>query len=574
MNHYRKFFNFFIDIANTWTGSCEEFHEEIQLLDRESTGSDDQLIARQLSSTIIEYTGKRPLIFVFDDALCLVDEFTTERPNSDPSENYFTLLQEVSRELNKNEFMLVVGPFSKLIKNPNANYNKPDPGARVAKITMKLFPPIYLLPTWNLYYKGQMDIDGDDESLRNKISKPRQAIEFGTVCNFGRPLWGAWNAANNGANLFDLITLATQKLIGGKPETKKELNEEDLLALFSARLSKSIKPTYFEMATELVASNMATLVHISENSEVLQIDYPSEPMLAEAAARLLHHYKDHYHMMVTKLADLIRTRTVSIGDLGELAFEMISLKAQDKAARTSKENNNPPFEYIKFVRVRDFLEALFGKKFNEIEMHTPQRTTRSNSIKPKGNATWRQSMEQVLDGYMYFTHFFYANQDINFGCIKHAVKKGQAIRCKPNAWACDYVFPVVFNLDQDLTDDNITCILVQVKLYSKPINWSGHFAGLKLSVVDEAPRDRAYLSLFVELGEKSTDDKGKLKCYKIGDMSACIYSRSLRVFNCLNDIELQAFKYFIATFPKLHENKQDNKVHHNFYCDTFNWPRQ
>lgn len=42
------------------------------------------------------------------------------------------------------------------------------------------------------------------------------------------------------------------------------------------------------MATELIRSNMGTCVAVSNNHEIITVAYPSEPVLAEAAAQLMN----------------------------------------------------------------------------------------------------------------------------------------------------------------------------------------------------------------------------------------------------------------------------------------------
>lgn len=250
------------------------------------------------------------------------------------------------------------------------------------------------------------------------------------------------------------------------------------------------------------------------------------------------------------------------------------MKAKDKAAENLPIDPQLPFKYITYVTVKEFLECLYGPDvLTKIAASTTAAySTRAQTSKNENNyfENCKKSFKRVLDSYINFTHFFETNTNISFSKLKSAVKVTQAIKCKKNAKTIDYVIPCVLDLNGDLEDENISCIIVQVKLYTNPINWSANLKDLSLDCFYDAPQDHPSLSLFVEFGEKA-NDPGELSFKINSEYSGCIYSRSIKMFKCFIQKEADALKTLINTLPRIKMEDKECFTYNNYFKVSQLW---
>ena len=127
-----------------------------------------------------------------------------------------------------------------------------------------------------------------------------------------------------------------------------------------------------QLATTLVSSHMGTLIGVSPDREYIFVDYPSEPILAEAAAQFMrdaHIYKD----CVRNLLQLVSMHVIEgmeeikrnlffnlisdVGEVGELVSHVILSRCFDKCV--TKHAVSPVFSKAR-VKVREFLQTLSG----------------------------------------------------------------------------------------------------------------------------------------------------------------------------------------------------------------------
>src|ERR1051325_12248944 len=92
---------------------------------------------------------------------------------------------------------------------------------------------------------------------------------------------------NNDPKAVDkLKNLLRRKLLGGVDSFDDSKQEISSLAILSSVIGLDMSPQS-QLASELVASHMATCLSVSEDRERLIIAYPSEPLLSEVALEFM-----------------------------------------------------------------------------------------------------------------------------------------------------------------------------------------------------------------------------------------------------------------------------------------------
>jgi len=160
-----------------------------------------------------------------------------------------------------------------------------------------------------------------------------------------------------------IISIATSKLLHTSdillrknPFNAQCLSPADLitlLAVLAPRLALTIGP-YTSEASELIASHLAVLTR-TDDERHLRTVYPSEPILAEASARLTHTYG--WANPLRALVHYVQGGIVEAGFKGELITKIVSLMAMDRAlSRIPVAEDRWP--HSRPIPVSDFLNQL------------------------------------------------------------------------------------------------------------------------------------------------------------------------------------------------------------------------
>src|SRR5204862_2126098 len=123
-----------------------------------------------------------------------------------------------------------------------------------------------------------------------------------------------------------------------------------LFAVLAPRICLTAGPYTLE-ASELVTSHMAVLMKTDKDRHFLRMFYPSEPMLAEAAANLLTTFG--WSKPLQALQHYVQTGIVDAGFRGELLTKIVCLMAVDEVnnlTRTEPQANQL-FPYSRPIRV-------------------------------------------------------------------------------------------------------------------------------------------------------------------------------------------------------------------------------
>ncbi|CAG8673655.1 2923_t:CDS:2 [Funneliformis mosseae] len=193
---------------------------------------------------------------------------------------------------------------------------------------------------------------------------------------------------------------------------------------------------------------------------------PQEPLVAEAAARIINHHKIKFKETIEPLLGFIRERIVELGLKGELTVHILLTLAWDHANH-QVQKHLPEFIYTYPLMVRQYLTALMSDV---------------SYLKGQINS---DSIELLLSGIVFFTHFIVVAQQS----------------------AIDHDIPVL------LLNGKFTCILIQTCNYSES-NPNIMFASLVIipqTAGLDMNLDWPYLILYFTLGYKN----GMIKNLKV-----------------------------------------------------------
>ncbi|CAG8628932.1 11245_t:CDS:2 [Paraglomus occultum] len=285
------------------------------------------------------------LLFVFDEAKILTEgETNSTLPTYESGGRAFAIVTDTASKISN---------FA-----PSA---RRDPSWRVQKNRLALYPPFYYIATLDTF----MTQETEPKTLK-QVALPQYFFHY------GRPLWGGLLKATDAYTSKQvlrpekILEIAKSKLIGGldlEDWITKKYNEKitisESVAVLGPRLCIDVVPQT-ELAADLVASYMSLCYYISDTRESVMIDYPSDPVLAEASARITNNTNKiglvHY---VHALIGALREGSVEGGYRGELVARLILTMAWDKACVEhgyTKEANM----FSRPMTLQQYFQALFS----------------------------------------------------------------------------------------------------------------------------------------------------------------------------------------------------------------------
>lgn len=314
-----------------------------------------------------------------------------------------------------------------------------------------------MLPTFDAY-RRRRPMDTNIDGLLS-------AVQFKNICSFGRPLWaslinardkiiqrvGSSEYSNAMTNDRYLLEMAACKLTGGRPLLKStvEFNIENVLSIMSVRVG-TIQPLHTTTAENLVSTYMATLMSVNKERNMIDISYPSEPVLALAASQYYWNSFTLVSSLCSSLATYIQSNLLDKGSIEELVVKIALLHAFDKSCPHKKDantyyDNKSSKVSQKYLRVKDFLTSLLGKKVIR-QIYEQMEPEQANKL---------------LNGYVSFNHFFKAvHREFQLDDMKTLMRRGAAGESKKNNQLADLKIPIGFELN---SFDKMSSI--QIKLH-------------------------------------------------------------------------------------------------------------
>lgn len=293
----------------------------------------------------------------------------------------------------------------------------------------------------------------------------------------------------------DIYNFAMMKLAGGRVfNSAMTLGAtlESKLATWSAlgaRVLLDFEPARIEaveLVNMLVARNMRIALSVPQHREFLRSGYFSEPILAEAAARLMHldsakETRDANHW-ARFLAHEMERSIFNKGQSGELVIRLLLICAHDiavskkraaappeKRQRCSTDDHSADPEWDSVptanpewdipVTVPEFFEALFPPEFgHQVLDALPTNVVDGKSLQDK-----------FKNARMRFTHFVRASDSnvVKDKAMWPALARGFAWQCCDNQPEIDIMVPILLD-DSPLHRSNVSALFIQVKNTVEP----------------------------------------------------------------------------------------------------------
>ncbi|RXW16235.1 hypothetical protein EST38_g9615 [Candolleomyces aberdarensis] len=413
--------------------------------------------------------GSVALVIVFDEAhtLAVVEKAATSA---------WTRLALVERSLAWLKklpiFTVSLSTNSKLELLAPSSYHHPSHRASRGF----LVPPLtefYLFDAHTRSVARRLNVDG---ITLQKMCSPE------LITSFGRYQWAAMYQTSTyrgeGQEAFRLdriVQFAKAKLkpritYGNSPIHKGE-EFEYKLACLAIRIMLDIDTT--------------NLWSVPADRETMDTGAPSEPVLVEASAQLLH--SDDINMF-NILNTALSSNLIAKGERGELAARILFINAQDRVNRHTLDYHS--MKYHGPIRLLEFLEQLFtDEAYDYIKNAIP--------IEAKPGA--KPLEDAFKDAWVNFSHFAQAR---DYGVVKLDILyqfffRGIMLQCWDNQQTLDFAAPMVFaeGINERLEPENFSLLGVQVKNRKVPAPNVLHMNAFA------ATSKHPILSILLELGE-------------------------------------------------------------------------
>ncbi|PCH43332.1 hypothetical protein WOLCODRAFT_103395 [Wolfiporia cocos MD-104 SS10] len=374
-----------------------------------------------------------------------------------------------------------------------------SPSARLHKLEYDTLQAQYTELPFDCLLDGRPLIAAGQCSLED-------TCELSFMCRFGRPLWMTLYKHGNDEVRETMVDLAMEKLTGirgfNDSAPSLEVLTDARLAILATRLllDFNTRETGIETETQMLKSKMRIAYSIPAHRYYLRSGYPSEPILAEAAARAMAEFR---RPAATILASFAESGLIDKGNRGELVMRLLLIQAFDAAAKKECSADESP-SFNRPVRLFDFLEALLGgENFEKIKKKVPYDTASSAK-------TFKEAFKNAQ---VHFTHFA-RNEDMtvsdSYGAWA-ALARGMAMQCSRNQDGIDCIVPVLLDSKDKLCEEAVTGLLIRckneqsdspVRIKEEAMNDGRGF------FPQDKKDDRPYICLLMQLGcqpESGTD---------------------------------------------------------------------
>jgi hypothetical protein len=331
-----------------------------------------------------------------------------------------------------------------------------DPSLRVGSLPQPgqcQFPPIFVFSSVDVYSRVLNPV--------MCISSPHDVADPHRLLKFGRAGWYSTYVQGNAlvahkANLPNpnlMVIMATLKLLSipDIQQIGRVFREADfikMVAVLAPRLALTIGP-YTSEASELIASHLAVLTRTDNERHFLRTVYPSEPVLAEASARLTN--KDGWANPLSALIHYVHGGIVEAGFRGELLTKIVCLMAMDKALSQNDPVPEDRWTFSQPISVSKFLDQLIvplrpeHSTFSECLKGIPD----SGDILPGTLNVNNEKLQRFLRGNVFFNHFIRVDVKLSYAMLVQAWNRGAAIMCMTNTKGIDHVIPVMLDKKGD-----------------------------------------------------------------------------------------------------------------------------
>lgn len=313
----------------------------------------------------------------------------------------------------------------------------------------------------------------------------------------------------------EMLEFARSKLVcSTQIEERLEFYKDTATAaLLDCRIMLDYAPSReeaFRQEVALVASHMRIAYSVPTSREALHSGYSSEPLLAEAAAQQLAHFRrtQSSDPELNILEINSKGKIVDLGLRGELVARHLLMLAYDRAVEADyrKEFPNDPnclkVLYSRGCSVITFIRELYSEKLAEVVLNSVPDNLKSGR-------TFRDAFKTAR---LRFTHF--AKLADESGSTTEAMfaafVRGMAFVGHDTQQLLDFILPVLL-WDELLSEAVMTCIFISVKRRSRAGSLAAYAIAAEtlkffpdyVPLTPESeldPARRPYITIIMELG--------------------------------------------------------------------------
>ena len=296
------------------------------------------------------------------------------------------------------------------------------------------------------------------------------------------------------------------------------------LAVVDVRIRLSYDPWHLsttKLLDTLVASHMRILHSVDNLRTIMRSSYPSEPILAEAAAQQWNSFRvDAKEAAMTQdfvvdpviaiVRDMVNNNLLDVGEVGEMCARLLLTLAHDAAIiRTFNNQGFGRLYFSQHVPLVTFLKELLSED------------VANAFLTSKGDLPGRLFEEiMLMDEFQHatigFTHFVKCdnNIDLNADAAAKLLARGAAVITRVNHEKADVGIPILRHPDARplLHPNNVTILWVEVKNRLSKCSLSNIYIDAEkagfFSPCTESQSRRPYINLVMELGVKASANKG------------------------------------------------------------------
>ena len=264
-----------------------------------------------------------------------------------------------------------------------------------------------------------------------------------------------------------LIGLARMKLLCDHEINKPydRMKKEALIAVLDVLLAFDFEPNRElseDIQAKLVKSHMRIAYSVPQHRLYFRSGYPSEPLLAEAAAQQILRFRGDERNGIGVMADmltatgLLESTLIDSGQRGEVFMRMCLMGAYvDGVLQDLGSDKGAGIIFSKGCKLTTFIEQLF-------EDDHAERILDAKPDNILSATTFRQAFAQSM---VRFTHFVKAGDPdmMTSEAMFAAFIRGMAFIGYQTQLAVDFAIPVLLNREDTLQEFAMSAILIQVK---------------------------------------------------------------------------------------------------------------
>jgi hypothetical protein len=486
----------------TWENKWDQILNAMELI--KDYSSED--CVRELDKLANMWSGRKPLLFVFDEASNLLASAVVGEKTESFANSFLRRMRGFARKFPQTNpvFLVILVDTNSSVTNFQP-IGLRDPSARELR-PVTLLPPFILRGTSDLFVEKMQDMD------LTELSRPRY------IFSFGRPLWAA-----NLSDSFDIVGLihfAAGKLCNNS-EYSKELSDIEAIAALGPRFAIDVSPQN-ELSSKLVASFMRTALDISEDRSMILSMYISEPILAEASRWILNS-PQRLNQAFLSLIKSMKNGAVLDGYRGELVGRIILILAHDRAEKLEVTQDAKELKAVRITTVGNFLSSLFGPAVLQ---------------KVRAEAALRD-INELLEYRIFCSHFSLVGKLPDRTQLLACLQRSMGILCHRNATAIDAIIPICRG--NVASKENISFIVIQIKNYSSSTDPNKALADTNLECkrtgLDSG--GHPFVALHMQLGNENKPDNSSVHVFQAGE----------RAKNIPRQITIAASGCTRATYP-------------------------